>query len=96
MQIRLKGRQMLHGDILSPDTPVAEFVPGLSRQARKDFVNEHTAGLKMLAVYEGLRSMHITDVVKLMQSLEEIFHDYDKQRYENKRDNFGRKEDENA
>ena len=82
MKIRRKHNTLLNAEILSPDTPVAELDAGLTKKAKMDFVNEHNAGLEMLQAYQQHRdSMHILNVVDLLEQLEEIYGRYDQERF---------------
>lgn len=85
MNHRLKGRTLLHGDILN-DTSIAEFSDALTEQAIHRMVNAMNYGDEMLRLYQGCReNMHIANILPMLEKMEEVYRNWDEAEYNAKR-----------
>ena len=73
MNHRLKGRKIIHGDILDPEIPIAEFSEDFTPIEREKLVATLDYGHEMLLTFKSYRnSLNIYSVVNLMDDLEKI------------------------
>ena len=88
MKFKLKGRTLLSAEIISPDMPIAEFSEGYSKQGVKTIVANLNYGSEMLSIYKKYRnSLHIVNVVEMLNKMEEVYQRFDTETYEIKRSN---------
>ena len=74
MNHRLKGRKLIHGDIIDPEIPIAEFSEDFTSVEREKLVVTLNLGHDMIlayATYRQRRELH--EVVNLMAQLDDIF-----------------------
>lgn len=75
MNHRLKGRTLIHGDIIDPEIPIAEFSEDFTPVEREKIVATLNLGHDMIlayATYRQRRELH--EVVNLVAKLDEIYH----------------------
>jgi len=78
----LKGRQLMHGDILSPETVVATFSEDFSIEYIKTIVATLNHGSEMLQAYKALgNSWDIDDVHKLLHTMDGIYNKWSYEKY---------------
>jgi len=86
MNFKLKGRDLLNGDIVLPEIPYATFSEEISKEVVKKMVLSMNYGDEFIKVYEGYRSnMHIGNVLEMLKELEDIYGEYSKELYTNQR-----------
>ena len=77
MNHRLKGRTLIHGDILDPEIPIAEFSEDFSAIEREKLVASLNYGHDMILAYATYRQRGaLHDVVNLVAQLEEIYRNW--------------------
>ena len=74
MNHRLKGRTLIHGDILDPEIPIAEFSEDFSSVEREKLVASLNYGHDMILAYATYRQRGaLHDVVNLVAQLDETY-----------------------
>ena len=75
MNHRLKGRTLVHGDIIDPEIPIAEFSEDFSSVEREKLVASLNYGHEMLVAYAAYRKMplQLHETVNLMACLDDIY-----------------------
>lgn len=74
MNHRLKGRKIIHGDILKPEITIAEFSEDFTPVEREKLVATLNLGHDMILAYATYRQRGaLHDVVNLVSQLEEIY-----------------------
>ena len=74
MNHRLKGRKIIHGDIISPEIVIAEFSEDFDPVMREQLLASLNHGYDMIlafATYRQRKELH--DVVNLVNQLEETY-----------------------
>ena len=78
----LKDRQLIHGDILSPETVVATFSEDFSIEYIKTIVATLNHGSEMLNTYKALEgNWDIEKVLDLLQRMADIHHKWSYEKY---------------
>lgn len=74
---KLKDNKLIEGGILEPEHAIAEFTDVFTKSYQKKIVASLNYGDEMLNVYsEYGGSMHINNVVELMQKLDKIWREW--------------------
>jgi hypothetical protein len=80
MNYKLKGKQLLNGDIKKPEIPYATFDDGLVPGTAEKIVCHLKRGHEMLMIHEKYRSnFHIANVMEMLKEMEEVFQKYDRE-----------------
>ena len=78
----LKGRQLMHGDILSPETVVATFSEDFSIEYIKTIVATLNYGDEMISAYKALEgNWDIEKVLELLQKMASIHQKWSYEKY---------------
>lgn len=82
IKVKLNQNDILHGDFVVPETPIASFNDQLTRRAKKHFVNSHNHGIDLLNYFEQVRSdLNLSNVHEVLSKMDDIYRNYDKERY---------------
>ena len=74
MNHRLKGRKLIHGDIIDPEICIAEFSEDFTPVERERLLASLNHGHDMILAYATYRQRkELHDVVNLMAQLDDIF-----------------------
>jgi hypothetical protein len=79
----LKGRQLIHGEILSPETVIATFSEEFSTDSLKKIVATLNYGDEMLQAYKTLEGTGSWDIGKVLEALQKMASIHRKWSYEN-------------
>jgi hypothetical protein len=87
MNFKLKGRDLLNGDIVLPEIPYATFSDEISKDAIKKLVVSLNHGSEFIKIYKEHRTNpHIENVVDMLKLMEDVYRKYDEELYALKRE----------
>lgn len=82
MKIKRDGQLIADAGFAHPVMDIATFNSRLNEEGKDQFILEHNAGVELLQIYAGGRlNMHVCDVVKMIELMEEVYRKYEYERY---------------
>lgn len=87
--IRRKGNKIFDANFKTDNHQVLEFTENnWTNRAKNNFIINHNFGEEFLNIYEKHRkSFHISNVMKMLEEMEEVWGKYSYEKFENTRKN---------